>query len=309
MSKQRHGWNQKPRPPQHPSSKKQTYNIDRFTVEDIRQGKERQEAFSHYYWGQYSEFAYQRSLIMDEIKKALVAAAIKPFHFSGFQRAVTYKRSLDPLSVEGSVKSTGGRFNIGDIDRTKFPAFPALYLGEDKDTALQEIFQCNLSGINGLSPQELALTNIQSISIVSVFGALESIIDLYQPERLQTFVDLIKNFKYSEALKREATGLGVNDSKVENVAHLLSAIYDHNWRGLPMHMDVPSSPQIFGQIVLEAGIEGIRYKSKYTEKPCLAIYPQNFLGPDSFVELKDQCPPEVKRKRVDVNHPIEVKES
>ena len=257
--------------------------------------------------GQYSELAYQRSLIMDDIKKALVGAAVGPFPFSGYQRAVKYVWSLDPLSPEGSLKDTGGRFNIGDIDRTKFNSFQALYLAEDKDTALQEYFQCDPSGKNGLSPQELALTEPQSMTMVSVYGSLESVVDLYNPDKLQVFVDLIKNFEYSDSLKQERAKLGFTENVVTNVAELLSAVYDPNWRGLPMHMDVPASPQIFGQLVLEAGIEGIRYKSKYTDKSCLAIFPQNFLGPDSFVGIMGECPQGVSRKRLDLTFSLKTK--
>ncbi len=299
MSKARRGWNRKPQPPQHPPLKKVTYNLDRFTVEDIKQGKERQEFFSRVYWDRDSEFAHQRSLIKDEIKISLVAAAIKPFEFSKYQRGVKYKWALDPLSIEGSLRDTGGRFNIGDIDQARFPTFPALYLAEDKDTVLQEMFQCELTGKDGLSAHELALTNTNSIAIVSVYGSLETIIDLYEPERLQGFVNLIKNFKNSEASKVELAKLGDDGKKVKTIEELLSAIYEPNWRSMPMQLDLPTASQVFGQLVVGAGIEGIRYKSKYTGKPCLAIFPQNFMGPDSFVEIMDQAPPGVKRTRLE----------
>ncbi len=303
MSKHRGRWNQKPRPPVHPPLKKASYNLDIFTLADIRQGKARQQALSRFHWGQYSEFAYQRSLILDEIKKALMAAAVKPWPFSDFQRAVKYKWAFDPLSFEGSVKDIGGRFNIGNIDRTKFPPFPALYLGQNKDTALQEMLQFDTSGKSGLTAQELALTNPDSIAFVNTFGSLESVIDLDLPDNLKSFIDLIKDFKYSKALQDEAKKIGItieiNDTAVRSIEQLLSAVYEPNWRSLPMHMDVPASCQIFGQLVSEAGIEGIHYKSKYTKKSCLAIFPQNFLSVDSFVELKDQCPPEVKNRRLE----------
>ncbi len=298
MSKFRRPWHHKPQPPHHPPLKKVTYNLDRFTLEDIKQGKERQKVFSRTYWDRDSEYAYQRSLIKDEIKVALVAAAIKPFTFTKFQRAVKYKWSLDPLSSEGSLRDGGGRFNIGDIDQARFPTFPALYLAQDKDTAMQEMFQCEPTGKENLTSHELALTNSNSITIVSVYGSLETIIDLYEPERLQGFIDLIKDFDTSAALKTELKKLGDRSNQVKTIEELLSAIYEPHWRSMAMHLDLPGACQVFGQLVEDAGIEGIRYKSKFTGKSCLAIFPQNFVEPDSFVEIMDQCPQGVKRRRL-----------
>ena len=67
-------------------------------------------------------------------------------------------------------------------------------------------------------------------------------------------------------------------------------------------IDVPSSPQIFGQLVWEAGIEGILYNSKFSEKECLVIFPQNFDETcGSFVELDDPAPQEAKILKWDVD--------
>jgi hypothetical protein len=305
MSKSRRGLNRKPQPPQHPPLKRVSYNLDQFTLADIKQGKERQKVFSRIYWDRDSEFAYQRSLIKDEIKAALVAAAIKPFTFTGYQRTVKYKWSEDPLSNEGSLKDGGGRFNIGDIDPTRFPVFPALYLAEDKDTAIQEMFQCEPVGKGGLTARELALNKSDSITIVSVYGSLETIIDLYNPEQLQGFVDLIKNFNTTVSLKSELKKLGDEKSHVKTVEELLSALYEPNWRSMAMHLDLPCASQVFGQLVVDAGIEGIRYKSKFTGKPCLAIFPQNFMEPDSFVNIMGEYPPSIKRIRLEAIKPTE----
>jgi hypothetical protein len=301
MSKAHDRWRRKPQPPRH-QLLRPVYNLDRFTLKDIEQGKERQKLFSRVYWGRDSEFAYQRSLIKDEIKAALLSAAVKPFTFSKFQRAVKYKWSEDPLSSEGSLKDAGGRFNVGDIYPAQFPVFPALYLGEDKDTALQEIFQCETAGLGGLTGQELALTKPDSISIVSVYGSLESIIDLYDArglKGLQGFIDLIKDFEHSEETNVELKKLGDNREAVKTMEGFLSAVYEPNWRSMSMQIDLPAASQTFGQLVAEAGIEGIRYKSKFTGKPCLAIFPQNFVEPDSFVQLSDQPPPGVTRIRLE----------
>lgn len=275
------------------------YHLDTFSLEDVQRWKRGQEEFARFYWDWYSELAFQRAKIMPDIKAALLEASIGPFEFSDYQRAVRYCWSNDPLSVAGSVSDIGGRFNIGDIDRTKFPIFPALYLGQDRSTVMQELLQVDPEGAEGLSAEELALTDATSISVVSVYGSLETVIDLEKPQRLKTFVELIKDFKVSDSLLRAGKKLGIEVNTARSIETLMPTLLDHVWRKKPMHVDVPANSQIFGQLVSEAGIEGIGYPSKYPGKRCLAVFPQNFQCPDSFVQLKDTAPKEVKRIRLD----------
>ncbi len=71
---------------------------------------------------------------------------------------------------------------------------------------------------------------------------------------------------------------------------------------MPMQVDVPANPQIFGRIALDAGIEGIIYASVLTRKDCLAVYPQNFLNSSAFVELDDLAPEGVPRRIDSTNY-------
>ncbi len=225
---------------------------------------------------------------------------VGPEEFSNYYRSVKYKWSHDPLSVRGSVlDDAGGRFNFGEISRTQYPPFPCLYLGSDKITALKELFQVPPEGRGGLSSDELALSAQPSETSLAVYGSLGTIIDLNQPERLKGFVNLIKDFKITDSVVKAGRKLGVEVNAVQTVQGLMSALLYPNWRAYPMHVDVPASCQIFGQLVSEAGIEGIKYPSKYGGKDCLAVFPQNFAGTDSFVQLKDQAPPGVTRIRLD----------
>jgi RES domain-containing protein len=66
----------------------------------------------------------------------------------------------------------GGRFNVGDIDRARYPAFPALYIASDKGTALAEVLGREKRA-DSLTPEELALTKPDSITAASVSGKLE----------------------------------------------------------------------------------------------------------------------------------------
>lgn len=66
-----------------------------------------------------------------------------------------------------------------------------------------------------------------------------------------------------------------------------------------MQFDIPANCQIFGQLVANAGIEGILYPSKFTNKKCLAIYPQNF-DSESFVKVEGDAP-EGAASKLDAN--------
>lgn len=209
-----------------------------------------------------------------------------------------WKWSGNPLSATGSYNQPGGRFNIGDVEPVSFPMFPALYVGSDKSTAMQESLAQAPEGEHPLSPLDLALSSDASILVASVSGKLDSAFDLRDPNKLAAFCDLIKNFKLSPALAKEAARLKVPaPSIVRTPSDLLSTLLQKNWRHYPQRYSVPSNSQIFGQIVEAAGIEGIIYPSKFTERECLAIFPRNFAHGTSFVALDDEPPhPNVPRK-------------
>jgi hypothetical protein len=97
----------------------------------------------------------------------------------------------------------GGRFNIGAIDPSRFPVFPALYFASDKKTALAELLGRG-GPVDSLTPEELALTKSTSITVVSVSGKLESVLDIRDSKNLVGFINLIKDFKVSSKLITKA---------------------------------------------------------------------------------------------------------
>ncbi len=145
-------------------------------IADIPRSKARYKALAGFHWEFYSELAFQRNQIYDALKDSLHERT-NPFTFSAWQRAVKYRYSLNPLSTSGSRSDPGGRFNVGEIDPSRFPVFPALYLASDKGTALAELFGRDSRPGDALSPEELALTTSQSVTVVSVSGKLESVLD------------------------------------------------------------------------------------------------------------------------------------
>lgn len=237
----------------------------------------------------------------EDIREQLNASlrnAATAFEFSQWQRIVRYKYSLDPLSAKGSLSDPGGRFNIGAIDPTRYPMFPALYLAADKGTAFAEVLGRDKSA-ELLTPEELALTKPDSISAVSVSGRLDAILDIRGLNNLAQFVNLIKAFRLSRSLVVEARRLGLPLQLIATVAELKRVLMVDNWRNWPMLYDAPAGGQIFGGIAVDAGIEGILYESVLTGKKCLALFPQNFLNSSSYVELDDPVPSDAVRKRID----------
>lgn len=274
------------------------YLLDADTLAGMRAAKQVTAALIKYYWDYYSELAHQRNEIQEKIKEALIQTCI-PYELFKWQRAVKYKYSWHPLSTVGSLNYIGGRFNTGSGVNTEVPNFPGLYLAQDKDTALQEhLGQEFTPQISKLTSREIALTNPTSEAIVSVSGKLDKVFDLTKVSNLKPFVDLIKNFKLSSELRRDAKSLQIESPGiVKTTDKLREGLLHHDWRQLPSNYDVPSNSQIFGHLVYSSGIEGILYPSKFTTKKCLVVFPRNFTGTDSFIKLDDETPhPKIPNK-------------
>lgn len=131
----------------------------------------------------------------DEINAVLMTASA-PFKVEGWQRLLQYRYSQSPLSCAGSVLlEEGGRFNHGCFAPLTFPAFPALYLAEDRETAWLERYSISQDADGEFSPAELMLRQKESVAYVSVSGALDRVVDLSRPERLDDLVTILATFE------------------------------------------------------------------------------------------------------------------
>jgi len=284
-----------------PVQSKFVYQLDHFSEREIAKGKQLQYVWKKIEWSFYNELKFQRSNIIDKIHAKLIETCKTNYNFQKWQRVITWKYSTNPLSIIGSIKDpAGGRFNVGDIDRTTFPSFPALYIAEDAETAIQEKLMNKVKD-DAQSCLDTALAKKASFSCISVSGSLDAVINLNNPKTLKPFVYLIRNFSISEYLRKASkTKRNVDLTVVKNVKQLLKTLLDKNWRFLPMQLDIPSSSQIFGELVMGTGIDGIVYPSKYTGKECLCIFPQNFKETgSSYVQVDHQSPPGTKIIRWD----------
>ncbi len=253
-----------------------------------------------YHWDYYSELAIQRDKIKDQLNEVLLEKVLRNYQVTNWQRAVKYKYSLHPLSCVGSLKMSG-RFNYGEDIGSNFGPFPALYLASDKDTALQETLGQELQASDApLSAQELALSNPQSETIVSLSGELETVFELKNSKNIAKFVNLTKSFKVSPALKSDAKKLGLaNPSVAVTAKPLFDSMMEKDWRSQYMLFDSPFNGQIFGHILYEAGINGVLYNSKSTKKDCLAVFPLTFENSNCYLKIDDDLPLEKVPKRID----------
>jgi hypothetical protein len=254
--------------------------------------------FREYHTRLCMELAQQRRAIKDQLHSALGRNCLSPYTFGRWQRAIRWEYASHPLCTVGSLIS-GGRFNIGrDIEPLMFPPFPAFYVAKDKETALQEAF--GQDSTKGMTALDLALARPESVLVFSVSGSLDQVLDLRVPGCLKEFVDLIKDFKVSPGLEKEARSLPVRPASViKTTKQLQDSLLTPNWRQSTTLCEIPANSQFFGQLAMSAGIEGILYPSKLTGKDCLAIFPNNFLGGSSHFELDDAPPTLVGPSRID----------
>jgi len=286
-----------------PRAVKSTNKIDILesgSLAEIDISKEIVKKTIEYHQAYYFELSVQRARIKDHLIEALNLSCKNSFSFTSWQRAVRWKYSLHPLCTIGSLSWAGQRFNAGKETENIMPPFPALYIAIDKDTALQETLGQEPSKDKGLTPREIALINPVSQCIVSVSGKLGSIIDIRDMANLKKFVKLIKDFTVTEHVKKLAKVISEPTPDLVTTSKTLQrGLLDKNWKTYPANYDIPANSQIFGQLAMLAGIDGILYPSKLTGKDCLAIFTTNFEQSNSFVELSDESPDVNTPKRID----------
>ncbi len=88
----------------------------------------------------------------------------------------------------------------------------------------------------------------------------------------------------------------------KTIDDLYASLLQRNWREIPSTFDIPANSQIFGQLVRDAGIDGIIYPSTKTGKDCLVLVPENFLGGDAYIQLDDEPPHQDVIKRIDATN-------
>lgn len=235
---------------------------------------------------------------------ALRSQAIPSYPFDGWSRIVDYRYALEPLSVAGSLKDEGGRFNIGgELSPGAFTAFPALYIAEDYGAAFRERLAHATSPKKGeLSAEDLALRSPSSFTQVRLRGVVENLIDVGDLEALKPFTNVLREFPHPAAALQAARKLGLRQANwlIRSPITLQRQLLNPNWRMLPQQFDLPSNSQIFGRLAVAAGLHGILYPSaRQLGKRCLALFPQNWADSASWVEVTGEVPRGARLTRID----------
>lgn len=218
-------------------------------------------------------------------------------------RFVTYQFSTNPLSCAGSLQDIGGRFNAGvELEAKTLSPWPALYLAQDYETGFREKFQLPSDTlVEGLTPQDLALSQGINHAVVSVNGRLSRVFDMTDPKSLEPVARVFGKIKLPERARQLMKQLGIpihNGTMIKTGKQLHDHVLKHNWRALPIQFGLPAQSQTIAELVRAAGFEAILYKSTKGPGQCLAIFP-DLLGDDSFVELAGTPPPGVTHRRLD----------
>jgi hypothetical protein len=180
-------------------------------------------------------------------------------------------------------------------------SIPALYCAESYKTAYLEKFGAFEKGNKtDFAGHEFALRNPTSFSVVQLNGTVNNVFDLRRVSNLKPFVKIIEKSGLPHELTALAKMLGIPAPYlVMNTRQLMMTFLTSDWRSLPVQFGIPSNPQIFGNLLRNAGFEGILYPSSKGNENCLAIFPENLTGSDSFVELADEAPTSVSNTRLD----------
>ena len=275
--------------------------LEHGTLESLKKGKQLSKDYLKHQWDFYSELAFQRNAIAEELIDAVSESCIEDYEFESWQRVLTWKYTNHPLCTVGSLKHYGGRFNIGDnISPTSaLKSFPAFYIAEDQHTARSEAFGSQVADVI-LTPEDVSLTNKRSYACISISGSLDKVIDLTKKSSLTKFVRFISKFHIPKSILDSAALLNLPPpTLVTSSTMLLESFMAIDWRKVPAQGDIPANSQIFGQIAYKAGVDGILFKSSKTKRLCLAIFPSNFANGNSFMKLDDEPPEKWTVKIID----------
>lgn len=281
--------------------------LDSFTQGDLHEWAARGDEVQALCDRVYFDLERQRVSRHEDLCAALRSHPGIALELRGWTRVVDWRWSQTPLSGVGSLNGIGGRFNIGmDLDRARGQSFRALYVAENVETAYSEYFGGRLSSkTNRLSLGEFALRRESSFTTFLLSGQLEQILDLSTAESIQAFVAIIKDFDISRATKE-----AIRRARLPPRRMLRSAMELRNWllappsewRLEPQAFGIPSTCQIFGRFVKDAGFDGIRFPSQHGHGLNLALYPENFRASSSRVEVLGPAPEGATHTTLDKDH-------
>lgn len=278
--------------------------LEQFSEQSLKKWRGSADALDELHTKLFFELELARQRHSTQLIEAIRANLTPGTPFQGWARIIDYRYCLTPLSVAGSLKGDGGRFNIGSgLNPAAFPAFPALYIASDYSTAVRERFGMDLSAsLDGLSSSMLALRSPASFTHVGLRGHVELVLDMSDLRYLHAFAAVLRRFTLPDSVRRLARRLNMRapPTLVRSAAGLQRQLLHRDWRIYPVQFDLPSNSQVFGRIAAAAGVHAILYPSaRQVSGRCLALFPQNWKASSCFVEVTDAAPSEARLTRLD----------
>lgn len=283
-----------------PLKRRAGVELDKFSDADLRIWQRQADDLERFHVQLFFHLEGERALRHKDLCDALRQSAPAKLDIDRWVRIIDYKYSLQPLSAAGSL-IRGGRFNIGsDLDPGKYPIFPALYIAGDYETAYAEKFGQRPSATGPLAGHEFALRAPDSFTSVNVTGRLHNLFDLRNATNLRRFAAIIAKFDIPKELRDLAASAGIEGPLlITRAGQLKTVLLAHDWRRYPTQHEIPANPQVFGRLLVDAGFDGVVYPSTKGPKACIALFPTNFSGSESHVELADDPPRGATHTRLD----------
>jgi hypothetical protein len=124
--------------------------------------------------------------------------------------------------------------------------------------------------------------------------------------RVPRFAKIISEFDVTPDTKKFARRVKVPQRPWIKTPHELwkrLLTLPSEWRREPQVFGIPAASQIFGRFVQDAGFEAILYPSRQGGNGCLAVFPLNFRGSDSRIEVVGEVPPGASCTVLDKDNP------
>ena len=186
MSKRRKRRHRKPEPPKRNLPQQGDKGLpplgvlEEFTHGSLAKWREAGRNLERFSQQMFFGLEAHRSQHSSELIDAIRASVKGAQQFKGWARLVDYQFTNQPLSMLGSTKGDGGRFNIGArLNPATYTPFPALYVAEDFPTAFRERFGIEQSQKRrALSANEVALRRQSSFTQVALNISVESVLEV-----------------------------------------------------------------------------------------------------------------------------------
>ena len=126
-------------------------------------------------------------------------------------------------------------------------------------------------------------------------GCIYNVFDLTKSSNLKGICRIFSKFNLSSRVrdlerkaKRQPTRL------IRTPTELVDVMMSDDWRAWPVHFSVPANSQVFARFLVDAGFEGVLYRSAKGAKKCLAVFTRQMVNSNSHVGLHPDRPDNIE---------------